>query len=86
MMGEFDTELLDPPVTSDVGLRYVRTDVASIALRDDLALRFGAFRAMSRPDPSSTSPATRTRRSPVRCGNTAATEPATISGFDSVTR
>ncbi|MBX9708851.1 MAG: TonB-dependent receptor [Caulobacteraceae bacterium] len=96
VLGEFDSELFGLPVTGNVGLRYVRTEVTSIglrsglnvvnnpdgtirlvssgqfesqaingsseawlpslnanfALKDDLQLRLGLFRAMSRPDPS----------------------------------
>lgn len=97
VMGVFDTEAFGVPVTGNIGLRYVNTDVASVglrgafdvvdnldgtvrlvavpgqfesqtlksesetwlpslnanfAVRDDMALRLGLFRAMSRPDPS----------------------------------
>lgn len=96
VLGEFDTMLFGLPVTGNVGLRYVNTDVTSIGLRgdfdvvtnpdssirlvptgtfetvtiessseawlpslnanfelrEDLQLRTGLFRAMSRPDPS----------------------------------
>lgn len=97
VMGVFDTEAFGFPVSGNVGLRYVKTDVSSIGLRgdfdvvnnpdgtirlvpvpgqfesqtikassenwlpslnanfsirNDLALRFGLFRAMSRPDPA----------------------------------
>lgn len=97
VLGEFDTMLFGAPVTGNVGLRYVKTDVTSIGLRgdfdvvtnpdstirltptgdfetvtieadseawlpslnanfevrDDMQLRVGLFRAMSRPDPAS---------------------------------
>lgn len=97
VMGEFDTMLFGAPVTGNVGLRYVKTDVTSVGLRgafdvvdngdgtirlvptgdfesqtiesgseawlpslnanfevrEDMQLRVGVFRAMSRPDPSS---------------------------------
>lgn len=97
ILGEFDSMLFGVPVTGNVGLRYVKTDVTSIGLRgafdvvtnpdntirlvptgqfesqtidssseawlpslnanfevrEDMQLRVGLFRAMSRPDPSS---------------------------------
>lgn len=97
VLGEFDTVLFGAPVTGNIGLRYVKTDVTSVGLRggfdvvtnpdntirlvptgdfeshtieadseawlpslnanfqvrDDMQLRVGLFRAMSRPDPSS---------------------------------
>lgn len=98
VLGEFDTSLFGLPVTGNLGLRYVRTEVDSVgltsaldvinnpdgtirivpvagsfgsytesaefnqwlpsfnanfALKEDLALRLGLFRALSRPDPSS---------------------------------
>ncbi|GAA0652555.1 TonB-dependent receptor [Brevundimonas lenta] len=96
VMGDFDTMLFGLPVTGNVGLRYVKTDVSSVGLRggfdivtnpdstirlvsngtfetqtiessseawlpslnanfevrDDMQLRVGLFRAMSRPDPA----------------------------------
>lgn len=96
VLGDFDSTLFGLPVTGNVGLRFVRTEVTSIGLRgglnvvnnadgtirlvptgqfesqtingsseawlpslnanfglrEDLQLRFGLFRAMSRPDPS----------------------------------
>ncbi|MBU1324035.1 MAG: TonB-dependent receptor [Alphaproteobacteria bacterium] len=97
VLGEFDADLFGLPVTGNVGLRYVLTDVTSVGLRggfdvvtnpdstirlvptgefetvtiesqsevllpslniafevaEDKLVRFGLFRAMSRPDPSS---------------------------------
>lgn len=98
VLGEFDTALMGLPLSGNLGVRYVQTEVeslglrgaldvinnpdgtvrlvavpgqfetltftgeskqwlpsfnANLSLRDDLALRLGLFRAMSRPDPSS---------------------------------
>lgn len=97
VLGEFDTSLFGVPVTGNLGLRYVKTNVTSIGLRggfdvvtnpdntirlvptgefesqtiessseawlpsfnanfevrEDMGLRLGLFRAMSRPDPAS---------------------------------
>jgi TonB-dependent receptor len=97
VMGEFETTAFGVPVSGNIGLRYVKTDVTSVGLRggfdvvtnpdntirlvptgqfesqtieadseawlpslnanfevrEDMGLRVGLFRAMSRPDPAS---------------------------------